>query len=378
MKFIYLPCVVLIAGGMTGCKEPRDSGESVPVRTENGQVIVVPGSPQSGAISVETSILPPPATLSLNGRLTWDDNVTARLFTSMAGFVTKITAETGQVVKPGDPLAFIASPDYGQVQADARRAVTDLVQAERNLSRMKELFSHGAVAEKDVQSAEADAERARIEERRTADRLALYGGVSEGVAPCYVLKSPIVGVVVEKNISSGIELRSDQMLASLPQVAAPQFVITDPSRLWIQIDVPEREQNRLRVGQTFTIASESWPGRSFTGRVDVIAAGLDPTTRSINARGSLVNPGCWLKAEMFVKVDFLLEPEHGAEVSSRAVFLHSDTHYVLLEAAPGRYVRQEVSIGSERTGRIIITSGVEPGQRVVTDGALLLNQMVDS
>jgi cobalt-zinc-cadmium efflux system membrane fusion protein len=369
--------VISVALVLAGCHKHQDPEQAPAVRVENNQVIVTPGSPPATALLIETAAMPAPAILALNGRLVWDDSATTRLFTPLAGRVSRISVEAGQSVQPGDPLALIASPDYGQAQADARRAATDLVLAERTLARTRELFSHGAAAQKDLQAAEADAERARLEKQRTAERLALYGGATEGVDQAYVFKAPIAGVVVEKNINPGAELRSDQMLANTPQLAAPLFVITDPARLWIQIDVPERDQNRVRVGQTFTVKTLSLAGQEFTGRVDVVSASLDPATRTIKVRGSLANPQRSLKAEMFVKAEFLLEAERGAEVSSRAVFLRGDKHCVLIEEAPGRYRRHEVTVGSERAGRLIITEGLEPGQRVVVDGALLLEQVLE-
>jgi cobalt-zinc-cadmium efflux system membrane fusion protein len=80
---------------------------------------------------------------------------------------------------------------------------------------------------------------------------------------------------------------------------------------------------------------------------------------------------------MFVKAEFLLAPESGVEVSSRAVFLRGEKHYVMLEDTPGHYSRQEVSVGGERAGRLIITEGLKPGQRVVVDGVLLLEQLLN-
>jgi cobalt-zinc-cadmium efflux system membrane fusion protein len=317
-------------------------------------------------------------TLLLNSRLVWDDNVTTRLFTPLSGRVTRIAVEVGQSIQAGDALASIASPDFGQAQADARRAATDLVLAERNLTRIRELVSHGAAAEKDLQAAEAEKERAEFEKQRTAERLALYGGAQQGVDQAYILKSPIAGVVVEKNINPGFELRSDQMLANAPQLAAPLFVITDPTRLWIQIDVPERIHSRIRVGQTFTISSLNLQAHSFTGRVDVVSDSLDPATRTVKVRGALPNPERLLKAEMFVKAKFTLEPERGVELSSRAIFLRGDTHCVLVEESPGRYSRREVTVSSEQAGRSVVTEGLQPGQRVVVDGAMLLEQLIET
>jgi cobalt-zinc-cadmium efflux system membrane fusion protein len=359
-----------------GCHKESNTAEDSPIHVENEQVHVEPGTAPASAISVEASKAPDATILSLNGRIVWDDNATTRLFTPFAGRVTKIPVEMGQCVKSGDPLALIASPDYGQAQADARRAATDLILSERTLARTRELLNHGAAAEKDLQAAEADMERARLEKQRTAERLALYGSSVDSVDQSYVLKAPIPGIVVERNINPGAELRSDQMLANTPQLASPLFVITDPTHLWIQIDVPEREQGRVRLDQTFSIRSMSLPNQAFTGKVDFISDSLDPTTRTIKVRGSIANPQRLLKAEMFVKAEFQLEPESGVEVSSRAVFLRGEKHYVLLEEKPGHYSRQEVTVGSERAGRLIITDGLKPGQRVVVDGVLLLDQLL--
>jgi cobalt-zinc-cadmium efflux system membrane fusion protein len=360
-----------------GCQKSEEFADTSYVRIESNQVIVQPGSPPASSIQVETAKAPGPAGLVVNARLVWDDNATTRLFTPLAGRVTRIAAEVGKSVQAGDMLALIASPDYGQAQADARRAATDLLLAEQTLSRMKELFDHGAATQKDLQAAEADTERARLEKQRTAERLALYGGASEGVDQAYTFKAPIAGVVVEKNINPGAELRSDQMLANTPQLASPLFVITDPTRLWVQIDMPERDSGKVRAGQTFTIKSTSLPGESFTGRVDSVSDGLDPTTRTLKALGSVANPERRLKAEMFVKAEFTLDQEAGTEVPAKAVFLREEKHCVFVENAPGRYSRREVIVGSERAGRIILTGGIEPGQQVVVDGSLLLEQELE-
>jgi cobalt-zinc-cadmium efflux system membrane fusion protein len=198
-----------------------------------------------------------------------------------------------------------------------------------------------------------------------------------GVDQAYEFKTSLGGVVVEKNINPGAELRSDQMLANVPQLAAPMFVITDPARLWVQIAVPERDQGRVRPGQAFVVRSLSLPDESFAGHVEVVSDSLDPTTRTIKVRGTLPNSERRLKAEMFVKVEFTLEPEHGTEVPARAVFLHGDKRCVLVEDGPWRYSRHEVSVSSEQSGRIILTQGLMPGQRVVVDSALLLEQVLE-
>ena len=376
-KIAASACLAAMHLALTGCPKENEHAEVPPARVENGRVIVEPGSPPAASVSIEAAQPPAAATLALNGRIVWDDNVTTRLFTPFAGRVTKIHVEAGESIEADAPLVAIASPDFGQAQADARRAATDFTLAERTVSRLRELSEHGAAARKDLQAAEAELERARLEKERTAKRLALYGAAAD-LDQAYILKSPIAGVVVEKNINPGAELRNDQMLANTPQLAAPLFVITDPTKLWIQIDVPEREYTRLCVGQTFVIKSASLPGQSFAGRVDVVSDSLDPNTHTVKARGSVVNDRRLLKAETFVTVEFTLPPEAGTEISSRAVFLRGEKHCVLVEEAPGRYARREVTLGGQRGGRCIITDGIVSGQRVVVEGALLLERMLNA
>jgi len=378
MNRILFASITLAISVLTGCHKPPPAAESTEVHVEGGKVVVVPGSPPATAFLVATSTPPAAAVLSLNGRLVWDDNFTTRLFTPFSGRVTKILVEVGERVAAGAPLALIASPDYGQAQADARRAATDLMVTERTLRRVRDLFEHGAAAQKDLQSAESEVERARLERQRTAERLALYGADTNGVDQAFVFRSPIAGVLVEKNISPGAELRADLMLANAAQLSAPQFVVTEPERLWVLIDVPERDQARVLASQTFTVRSAGLPGQALSGRVDVVGDALDPNTRTVKVRGSLANPGRLFKAEMFVQVEVPLALELGVAVPAKAVFLRGEKHCVMVEDPTGHYTRREVALGSERSGQILVTAGLEAGQRVVTEGALLLEQLLST
>src|SRR5205807_6675935 len=118
----------------------------------------------------------------------------------------------------------------GQAQADARRAATDLALAERTLARQVDLLQHGVVARKEVEQAEADVARARADHQRAKVRLELYGGDTALVDQLLPLETPLGGRIVDRSITPGQEVRPDQMLANAPQLVAPLFVVTDPSR----------------------------------------------------------------------------------------------------------------------------------------------------
>jgi cobalt-zinc-cadmium efflux system membrane fusion protein len=281
-------------------------------------------------------------------------------------------------VTAGTLLAEIASPDFGQAQSNARRAVADFAQAEHTAARLRDLVGHGAVAQKDLQAAEADLVRAQSEQERTRRQLELYGGDAATIDQAYRLKAPIDGVVVEKNINPGQEVRPDQMLANVPQLAAPLFTISDPRRLWVQIDAREAELPLLEPGDPFVVHMHAFPEQSFPGRIDVVADAVDPATRMVRVRGSVGNPGRLLKAEMFVTVDLPSREPKAIHVATRAVFLKGEKHFVYVEPMPGRFLRREVRVGSEHDGRMVVLAGLESGERVVASGCLLLEQMLQS
>jgi len=358
------------------CHSGTQTAQTPQPRIEGGKVALLEGSPQMASVLAETAQPCERSISHFNGRLVWDDDVTVRIFTPFAGRVIKIPAEAGQAVTANEPLAMIASPDYGQAQADARKAASDFVLAQRTFNRVRELFEHGAAPQKDLNSAEADLARALSEVQRTAARLAFYGGNTNSIDQVYQLKSPLAGIVVEKNINPGQEVRPDQMLANAPQFFSPLFVITDPTRLWIQLDMAEQDLPHLKAGQTIAVHAHAFPTQTFSGKIVVVSDFLDPATRTIKVRGVVENPERLLKAEMFVNVDLLGDGQSGMDISLKAVFLKGEKHYVFLEEGRGQFARREIKVGPEHEGKILVLDGIQPGQRVVTDGCLLLEQML--
>ena len=220
------------------------------------------------------------------------------------------------------------------------------------------------------------------EKERATARLSLYGGTDGVIDQMYPLKTPLAGVVVEKNINPGQEVRPDQMLANAPQLFAPLFVISDPSKLWLQLDATELDIAALHAGQSLKIRTRAFPDQVFEGRLESIGTSLDPSTRTVRIRAEVENPGKLLKAEMYVSVDAIQnEPQMaqaGVDVSAKAVFLKDNQHYVFVENVPGQYERTIVKLGSENDGKVLIIDGIKPGQKVVVQGCLLLQSLLDS
>jgi cobalt-zinc-cadmium efflux system membrane fusion protein len=165
------------------------------------------------------------------------------------------------------------------------------------------------------------------------------------------------------------------MIANAPQLFAPLFVITNPGRLWVMLDVPEEDLGIVHQGATIALHAQSWPHRVFHGRVTLVAGALDPNTRTLKVRGAVDNEDGSLKGEMLVTVDLARPSAAPAAVPEAAVLLNGDAHFVFVEHTPGRYERRAVVVGSPHDGVVPVLSGLRAGERVVVGSALLLEQL---
>lgn len=352
-----------------GCSD-KPATPTLPKPVVAGNVITfAPDSPQLAILTVVEAQSAVESRIELTGRLTWNEDRTVRIYPPLGGRVTRIAAQAGDQVKAGQVLAYIASPEFGQAQADVGKAQADFALAEKSLARIRELLENGVAPRKDLVQAEADHARARSELNRAQARVQLYGG-GAGIDQSLALRTPVAGVVVERNINPGQELRSDQ--AGAPAL----FVVTDPSRLWVQIDAHEQDLPFLSKGSSFVLRSPSVPGETFEAKVDAVADFIDPQSRVIKARGAIDNSARKLKGEMLVTAEFSANGLSAVMVPSRAVMFTEGKHYVFAELGKGKFERLPVTVGVERKGQLAVMSGLQPRQRIVIEGVLLLQQLM--
>jgi cobalt-zinc-cadmium efflux system membrane fusion protein len=228
-----------------------------------------------------------------------------------------------------------------------------------------------------VEAAVADYQKAVSEQQRALGQLlALSQGNTNAVDSIYRLRAPISGMVVDKNLTLGQQIRPDLMLANAQQFVNPLFVVTDPHKLWLFLDVTELDAVTLKPGQEIRVHTKAYPDRVFVGRLERIGEALDPSTRTIKARVVLDNPDSLLKAEMYITAEVMIDGVNGVDIPSKAVFLRDNQYCVFIEEAPGKFVRRAVKLGRENGGIINVISGLSVGQRVVTEGSLLLQEIL--
>ena len=367
---------------LPGCHKEQKPPEPPTTKIDGESVCFIEGAPQKSSISVETAEPRKLAITHLTGRLYWNEETTVRIFTPVAGRVISVLADLGQPVSQNTTLAEIDSPDFNQALSNARTGVGNLAMADKAFSRAQQLLEHGAAAQKDVEAAEAAFVAARAERDRAEAVLANYGGSLKGTNSLYLLRSPLVGDLVEKNINPGQEVRADLMLANAPNLFVPLFVVSDPTTLWLQLDVAEPDLATLQPGQELRVHCQAFPDKVFIGSVGKIGATMDSSTRTLKVRGVVRNPDKLLRAEMYVTVDVVEDAtrlaQAGVEVPSKAVFTKGNDAYLFIERSSGQYQRQRVKLGIEQDGKVPVLEGVSVGQKVVTEGALLLQALLEN
>ena len=353
-----------------GCSKAGERA-AVPARVEKDTVIFEASSPQLAALQTAPAQPRREALLRLPGRLVWNEDRTVRVFAPFPGRVMTITAKVGDRVSAGQLLAKLAAPEFGIAQSEARKAEQDYVLSQKNLARVEELHAAGVTATKELQAAQADFARTKAERERTQARLRIYGN-DDAVDQQYSLRSSIAGVVVERNLNPGQETRPDA------NPDRPLFVISDPSRLWFLLDVVEKDVGELRAGVEVKLSTSSLGEDRVAGRVLHVADLVDPQTRTVKVRGTVDGADPRLKAEMFVTAELKVPAAKGLIVPARAVYLRGEQYYVFVEDGPGRYVRRAVQLGPGGDGQQVVLAGLEPTQRVVVDGNLLLEKILAS
>jgi cobalt-zinc-cadmium efflux system membrane fusion protein len=364
-----LLCLIAAVAVLGGCSKeapPLPPEPAAPI-VQGGQLRFPPGHPQLALLATTAALPPGRLSVELPARLVWNEERTQRIAPSFAGRVIGMEADVGSVVKAGSVLARLASPDFGAAQADAAKARADAELTKKALARQRELFEAGIAARKDLEQAEADAQRAAAELSRAQSRVAIYGS-GAGVDQQLALRATLGGVVVERNLNPGQEVRPDQAGPGVPSL----FVISDPSSLWVQIDAREGEAGTLRPGSVFTLVVPTLGDRVFEGRVTAVSDAIDPATRTVKVRGVVDNHERVLRAEMLATARFERSVGTGVLVPAQAVALRGARHIVFVQTAPGTFAPREVRIGWQGPTQAVVSGGLEVGEKVVSENLLLL------
>lgn len=308
--------------------------------------------------------------LRLSGTVTYNAFETTPVITQVSGPVSRIVAVPGQVVRAGQPLLYVSSPDFAQMRSNYLKARSADNVAEKNYARAKDLYAHHAISEVDLLQAESNRAQAQADLQSAGQALKVLGlrqleqMANAPDSPEIPVLAPIGGQVVERLASPG----------QVVQAGATQvFTISNMGTVWVLANVYERDLGYVHFGDPVTIQTDAYAA-AFRGRISYVAAAVDATTRTLQVRIVTNNPGGKLKKDMYVTATVVAGAIPDTLTVPDSALLRNDENQPFVYVARGQneFGQQLVSIGESQNGRTQILSGLRAGERVVADGSLFL------
>jgi cobalt-zinc-cadmium efflux system membrane fusion protein len=304
--------------------------------------------------------------LTVTGTITYDAARVSHVGPRAEGRIMGLRAELGSRVRAGQTLAVLESSDIGAIRTELHESAALVEIARENHERERRLEEQGISSRRELLDARAELRRAEAGYQSARERLRILGAGS-GQGGQFAVTAPFGGVVVEKH-------------ASLGEVAGPTdqlFTLADLSRLWIELDVFERDLARVAEGQPARVTTAAYPDRVFPGRIVYVGDILDPERRTVRARVEVPNESGLLKPGMFARAEIETGTGSGAPVTvvPRGAVQEVDGRAVVWMPgdAPGEFRIRPVEVGASAGGaRVMILSGLQPGERVVIRGAFTL------
>ncbi|MBL8295717.1 MAG: efflux RND transporter periplasmic adaptor subunit [Bryobacterales bacterium] len=361
---------VTLGCGAGGASKKAESSRPGPTR-DPMEITVSPelakqiqvGEPQWGQVA---------GTLRISGRLEADETQIARVSAPVTGRITELSVVEGQTVKRGDIVARIHSTQLSEAQSNFLKAVSQRRLAERAVDRARRLLEADVIGEAELQRREAELAQQNAELASLRDQLKLLGmsevalerlETSRTVNSFSQVVATIDGTVMERKVTIG----------QFVQAAESVCVLADLSRLWLVADVPEQAAGAVEVGKQVEAEVPALPEQKLKGKLTFVSATVNPDTRTVRIRMDVANPRGRLKPAMLATMSLLDAAENHRIVPVGAVVRESNQDYIFVQTAGQSYRLRRVSLGMELEGKYVLLEGIQPGEKVVLDGAFHLN-----
>ena len=365
----------LMAAALLGGCSGKPEGEHSPPATPDTVKLSAAQLQNVHVYSVESAKFR--RTIDTTGVVDFDNDQATSVLSPISGPVARILVSLGQKVKKGEPLAAVVSPDFAAAISAYQKALATAKTNRRLADLDKDLLEHNGVAQKEASQAETDAINAEADRDAALQGLAALN-IPEGTIkdiqhgrviahPEGMIRAPIAGTVVEKLITPG------ELLAA---GATPCFTVADLSRVWVMAQVFGSDLSQVSPGDSAEVTTGT-DSKNLSGKVDNIAALVDPDTRSVGVRVVVDNPGDLLKKQMYVRVRIEARAESTGLLIPVSAILRDDENlpFVYLVEPDGSFGRQHVTVASRTGDQYDIAEGLKAGDRIVVDGGIFVQFM---
>jgi membrane fusion protein, heavy metal efflux system len=364
-------CTILLAlAGCEGSGSNQKAYQSSAKTSNNPELFTIPQDQMSHVQVLTVQPMTLTRSLRLTGAVAYNGFRTTPVITQVSGPVSRVVVVPGQKVHQGEPMLYVASPDYSQLRTNYLKAKDAYALAQKSYARAQDLYQHHAIAEQNLEQAESvevqaggdlASAQAALKVMGITDPDALVKAPPSFEVP---VRAPIGGLVVEQDVAAG----------QLLQPGTTQcFMISDVSTVWVLVNVYQKDLPYVRVGQEVTIQTDTYADL-FHGRISYVAASLDPNTRTLQARIETSNPREKLKKDMYVAVTVNAGTIRNAIALPDAAVLRDSENqpFVYAAATANQFGRRSVALGESLNGQTEITSGLKAGDQVIGNGSLFL------
>ncbi|RHJ91383.1 efflux RND transporter periplasmic adaptor subunit [Parabacteroides bouchesdurhonensis] len=301
--------------------------------------------------------------LILNGRVTFNPEKVAHVYPIFGGTITDINIELGDYVRKGDVLAVIRSSEVADYDKQKKEVAQQLVIARRNLEATEDMFRSGMSSERDLLQARQSLLEIEAEQKRLDEIYSIYSLTNNST---YQVKSPVSGFVVSKNVNSNMQIRSDQ--------SDEIFTISGLDDVWIMADVYEGDISKVKEGASVRITTLAYDDKEFFGEIDKVYNMLNDASKTMNVRVKLKNDNYMLKPGMFtnVYVQCKVEGQTMLRINSHAVIFEDGKNYIVRVSKDGLLEMKEISVFKQTEKYCYIDSGLEEGNIIIDNNALLI------
>jgi cobalt-zinc-cadmium efflux system membrane fusion protein len=360
---------------LPGCRETGAKQNSAPAlsaanrASSHTEYVAAPGATGITTTTVQLSAVP--NYLQLPAQIEADPTRVVHVYPPAGGRIIEMKVRPWDHVEKEQTLAVLDSSDLARAVADYRKALIDNQVKQKALERATYLYAHSAIAQKDLQQVQGDAEMSEAEVQAARTELHVFGMDPDHAGPELRVVAPRSGVILDIGAAQG---EYSNALAA-PQ---PLCTIADLSTVWAVGDIYEKDLTAARPGELAQVTLDAYPGQTWKGRVSVVSDAVDPNTRTLHVRVVLANPGTRLKPAMFGSIRLLRSTTKGIVVPSTTVIREGNMAYVFVSKSNGRYQRRSVTLGRAIGESVEIEHGLKAGDTVVTQGGLLLREAAEN
>ncbi len=298
--------------------------------------------------------------IKFNGIVDFNPDHVASIFPLISGNVQDIKVSLGDYVAAGQTLGLVKSSEMAGYNVSLINAETNVQLTNKVLQQQKDMFKSGLVTQTDLTNAEVAVQQAEAAKIAAERVLSINGNNRQGD---YFIKSPISGFVVQKNITNGMSIRTDN--------GTNLFTISDLKEVWVQANVYEANISKVHQGDEADVTTISYPDKVFKGHIDKLMNVLDPTNRVLKIRVVLNNPNYILKPQMFATVTVNnSENKDAISIAASSLIFDNSQYYVLLYKDKNDVQIRPVDIISINGNRAFIKSGLQAGNLLISSDAL--------